>query len=140
MLRWTLLAAAIAGLAGAGAIVLAAVAGHLVQDQRLHTAAYFLLFHASATLAACCLAITLPSRGAWFLAAAYLFLLGSLLFGGELSLRALSGTSLFAIAAPFGGLLMIAGWLAVTLAAVATLRSSTPNVPLLSPAKRSGRG
>jgi uncharacterized membrane protein YgdD (TMEM256/DUF423 family) len=41
------------------------------------------------------------------------------LFAGDLSLRQYAGHSLFPMAAPTGGMVMIAGWLAVTLAAVA---------------------
>ena len=123
MQKWALVAAALAGLTGAGGIILAAVAGHLVTDPRLHAAAYHLIFHASATLAVCGVACALPRRGEWFLGASALFLSGSLLFSGELSLRALAGTGLFPLAAPVGAILLIAGWLVVTLAAVIALRA-----------------
>jgi uncharacterized membrane protein YgdD (TMEM256/DUF423 family) len=122
MRKWACAAAALAGLTGASGIVLAAVAAHLVQDPRLQTAANFLALHAAATLAVCGLAFAVPHRGGWFLGAAGLFLSGSILFGGDLSLRTLTGTKLFPMAAPFGGTLLILGWIFVTLAALVMLR------------------
>jgi len=47
----------------------------------------------------------------WFLIAATVLLVGTLLFCGDLSLRAFGGQRLFPFAAPIGGSLMIAGWL-----------------------------
>lgn len=113
-----------AGLTGASGIILAAAAAHGVSDPRLQTAANFLLLHAAATLAVCGLALTAAQRGIWFLGAAGLFLSGSLLFSGDLSARALAGTRLFPMAAPLGGMLLIFGWVWVTLAALIVTRHS----------------
>ena len=124
MCKWACSAAAAAGLTGAGGIILAAAAAHGVPDPRLQTAANFLMLHAAATLAVCGLALAVPQRGIWFLGAAGLFLSGSLLFGGDLSARALAGTRLFPMAAPLGGTLLILGWVLVTLAALIVMRQS----------------
>jgi uncharacterized membrane protein YgdD (TMEM256/DUF423 family) len=124
MRKWACAAAAVAGLTGAGGIILAAAAAHGVPDPRLQTAANFLLLHAAATLAVCGLALAVPRRGIWFLGAAGLLLSGSLLFGGDLSARALAGTRLFPMAAPLGGTLLIFGWAWVTLAALIVMRQS----------------
>jgi uncharacterized membrane protein YgdD (TMEM256/DUF423 family) len=129
MHKWACAAAAAAGLAGAGGIILAAAAAHGVPDPRLQTAANFLMLHAAATLAVCGLAFVVPQRGIWFLGAAGLFLSGSLLFGGDLSARALAGTRLFPMAAPLGGTLLIFGWVLVTLAALIGMGQSRDGKP-----------
>ncbi|MGQ0445192.1 MAG: DUF423 domain-containing protein [Beijerinckiaceae bacterium] len=129
MRKWACAAAAVAGLTGAGGIMLAAAAAHGVPDARLQTAANLLLLHAAAALAVCGVALAVPRRGIWFLGAAGLFLAGSLLFGGELSARVFTGTSLFPMAAPLGGTLLIFGWALVTLAALAATRQSSDKMP-----------
>ncbi|MGH6864254.1 MAG: DUF423 domain-containing protein, partial [Methylocella sp.] len=96
---------------------------------RLQMAANFLILHAAATLAVCGLAVAVPQRGVWFLGAAGLFLSGSLLFGGDLSARALAGTRLFPMAAPLGGTLLFLGWVSVTLAALIVMRQSRDGKP-----------
>lgn len=123
MRKWLSVAVALAGVAGGGGVILAAVAAHSVPDERLQIAAGFLLLHAAAAIAVCGLALALACRAAWFLCAAALFLSGGLLFGGDLSARALIGTRLFPMAAPLGGTALILGWVVVVLAALATLRS-----------------
>jgi uncharacterized membrane protein YgdD (TMEM256/DUF423 family) len=121
MRKWAFVASALAGLAGAAGVILSAAAAHGAADPRLQTAAMFLILHAAATLAACALALAAPRRGGWLLAAAAVFLLGSLLFCGDLSLRALAGTKLFPMAAPIGGALLILGWALVSLGALLAL-------------------
>ncbi|MGH6823005.1 MAG: DUF423 domain-containing protein [Methylocella sp.] len=129
MRKWAGATAAAAGLTGAGGIILAAAAAHDVPDPRLQMAANFLILHAAATLAVCGLAVAVPQRGVWFLGAAGLFLSGSLLFGGDLSARALAGTRLFPMAAPLGGTLLFLGWVSVTLAALIVMRQSRDGKP-----------
>ena len=48
-----------------------------------------------------------------FLLAGSLLALGAILFGGDIALRALAGIRLFPMAAPAGGMILIAGWLAL---------------------------
>ena len=123
MRKWACVAAALAGLNGAGGIILAAIAAHAVPDPRLHTATNFLLLHAAATLAVCAFSLAAPRRAAWFLAAAGLFISGSLLFAGDISARVLAGSRLFPGAAPLGGTVLLLGWVLISLAAVAALRT-----------------
>jgi uncharacterized membrane protein YgdD (TMEM256/DUF423 family) len=129
MRKWACAAAAAAGLTGVGGIILAAAAAHGVPDPRLQTAANFLMLHATATLAVCGISMAVPQRGIWFLGVAGLFLSGSLLFGGDLSARALAGTRLFPMAAPLGGTLLIFGWALVTLAALIGMGQSRAGKP-----------
>jgi uncharacterized membrane protein YgdD (TMEM256/DUF423 family) len=109
--------AAFAGLMGASGVALAAMAAHLPDATRLGTASSMLLFHAAATLGAVALSerhILQPRIG---LIAALGFVAGSALFAGDLALRQFAGHSLFPMAAPTGGRVLIACWLVVTVAA-----------------------
>jgi len=121
--KLALAAAALAGLSGAAGVGLAAVGAHVAANASsgplLTTAANFLLIHAVATLALAGLALAAPRRGGWFLYGAALFLLGGFLFCGDLSVRALTDQRLFPMAAPIGGSLLILGWIATAIAAVA---------------------
>jgi uncharacterized membrane protein YgdD (TMEM256/DUF423 family) len=109
--------AAFAGLMGASGVALAAMAAHLPDATRLGTASSMLLFHAAATLGAVALSerhLLQPSIG---LIAALGFVAGSALFAGDLALRQFAGHSLFPMAAPTGGTVLIASGLVVTVAA-----------------------
>jgi uncharacterized membrane protein YgdD (TMEM256/DUF423 family) len=106
------------GLMGATGVALAAVAAHVSGDATLKTAADFLLFHAAALLAT--LALGRGRRGptlAGSLVAGSLLGLGAVLFSGDLAIRSLTGLRLVPMAAPTGGMLLIAGWLAVAITA-----------------------
>ena len=106
---------ALAGLMGAAGVGLAAAAAHVAGDANLATAAQFLLFHAAALpgiagLALWCENVRMP-RTAWLFALAGTgFVSGATLFCGDLALRALAGTKLFALSAPAGGMALIAAW------------------------------
>jgi uncharacterized membrane protein YgdD (TMEM256/DUF423 family) len=113
---------ALAGLMGAGGVILAAAAAaHLAPGAGLDSAAYMLLFHAAAVLGGAALVqqgvlwrpLALIVLAAW--------VLGAVLFSGDIALRALAGHRLFAIAAPTGGVILIGAWLALTAAAVAAV-------------------
>ncbi|HET6376055.1 MAG TPA: DUF423 domain-containing protein [Methylocella sp.] len=117
-------AAALAGLAGSSGVILAALGAHVISDPRLTIAADFLLFHAAAALAACGLALAFREGGGGFLAAAWAFLAGAVLFAGGLCAPALTGKSLLPMAAPLGGLILIAAWLLVALAAFLAARAA----------------
>jgi uncharacterized membrane protein YgdD (TMEM256/DUF423 family) len=111
----------LAGLMGAGGVVLAAAGAHAAPGTGLDSAAYMLLFHAAAIIGAAALAqqgllwrpLALAALAAW--------IVGSALFAGDLALRAFAGHRLFVMAAPSGGIILIAGWLAFAAAAVGTL-------------------
>jgi uncharacterized membrane protein YgdD (TMEM256/DUF423 family) len=101
----------LAGLLGAAGVGAAALAAHGGYSDSLRIASEFALIHGALAMA---LLIRNPTR--MTAAAAGLVLLGALLFCGDLGMRALATRSLFPMAAPSGGLLMIAGWLAAGLA------------------------
>jgi uncharacterized membrane protein YgdD (TMEM256/DUF423 family) len=117
MRRLSFLIAALAGLLGATGVGVAAAATHLGGGQLLEMAATFLMIHSAAVLAVVALAQGASRRiTAVFVAAALLLIAGMVLFCGDFSLRALAGRALFPMAAPSGGILLIAGWLAAATA------------------------
>ncbi len=112
---------ALAGLMGAGGVILAAAGAHMAPGAGLDSAAYMLLFHAAAVLGGAALVqqgIVWRPLGLLVLAA---WVLGAALFSGDIALRAFAGHRLFAMAAPSGGVILIAAWLAMAIAAVAAL-------------------
>ncbi|ACK52205.1 protein of unknown function DUF423 [Methylocella silvestris BL2] len=116
------IAAALAGVLGAAGVILSAVGAHAVQNPLLATAANFLLIHALAILALAGIALAAPARAGGFLIAAALLFLGACLFCGDLAVRALVEARLFPMAAPIGGSMLICGWTAISVAALAALR------------------
>lgn len=108
----------LAGLMGAAGVALAAASAHGADASRLASASAMLLFHATAILATTALLARGLLHGGIGLIAALGFVIGAALFAGDLTLRQYAGHSLFPFAAPTGGTVMIASWLAVTLAAV----------------------
>lgn len=114
---------ALAGLMGAAGVALAAASAHGGDASRLASASAMLLFHASAILAAVALIERGLLHGGIGIVAAFGFVTGAALFAGDLTLRQYAGHSLFPYAAPTGGTLMIASWLAVSVAAVVVKRS-----------------
>lgn len=113
---------AIAGFMGAGGVALAAAAAHGKPGAGLEGAAQMLLFHAVAILGAASL---LDAGRLWrpvALIAIAGWLIGSLLFAGDIVLRAFAGHRLFPMAAPVGGIVLILGWLMLALSAIASGR------------------
>jgi uncharacterized membrane protein YgdD (TMEM256/DUF423 family) len=111
----------IAGLMGAAGIALAAAGAHAAPHAGLDSAAYMLLFHAVALLGGA----ALTQQGALLrppmLAVLIAWIVGTMLFSGDIALRAFAGHRLFAFAAPAGGIILIAAWLALAAAATAAL-------------------
>ncbi|MGB8400985.1 DUF423 domain-containing protein [Bradyrhizobium sp.] len=107
----------LAAIMGADGVILAAASAHQTDASRLASASSMLLFHATAVLAI----VALAGRGAIDvrigIAAAFGFVVASALFAGDLTLRQYAGHSLFPMAAPAGGTLLVASWLAVAVAA-----------------------
>ncbi|HZC76654.1 MAG TPA: DUF423 domain-containing protein [Ktedonobacterales bacterium] len=105
------------GIMGADGVILAALSAHQADAARLGTASSMLLFHAIAVLAA----VALTERGVVHagigIAAAFGFVVAAVLFATDLTLRQYAGHSLFPFAAPTGGTLLIASWLALAVAA-----------------------
>lgn len=112
---------AFAGLVGAGGVVLAAMAAHVQGATELSTAAQFLLLHAAAAVGLAALAAG-GRGGVVAIVAACAMLLGAVLFSGDLALRQLAHTKLLWGTAPFGGTIMIVGWVLVVVTAVVDRR------------------
>src|SRR6266478_193993 len=106
-----------AGVMGADGIILAAASAHQGDAARLAPASSMLLFHAAAVLAVAALAERGIIHARIGIASAFGFVLAAALFAGDLTLRQYAGHGLFPIAAPSGGTLLIASWLAVAVAA-----------------------
>jgi uncharacterized membrane protein YgdD (TMEM256/DUF423 family) len=112
----------IAALFGCAGIAFAAAGAHSKPGSGLDSAGHMLLFHAPAVIAACAaIASGLISRPVG-IAGAIALLIGVALFSGDLALRAYAGHRLFPMAAPTGGMVMIAGWALLGLAAFLSLR------------------
>jgi uncharacterized membrane protein YgdD (TMEM256/DUF423 family) len=111
----------LAALMGAGGVILWAMASHGGEANAV-TAAQMLLIHAAAVfgLTACRKQGLIHDRAASL--GVTVLILGSVLFSGDLALRAFQGQKLFAMAAPIGGGLMILGWLGVAVAALVARR------------------
>jgi uncharacterized membrane protein YgdD (TMEM256/DUF423 family) len=108
----------LAGLMGAAGVVLAAASAHGTPGAGLDSAGYLLLFHAAAVLGGVAILHQgLISRPVGLVGLAG-FVLGATLFAGDVAARAYLGHRLFPMAAPTGGLIQIAGWLIVALAAL----------------------
>lgn len=114
----------LAGLMGAAGIMLAAAGAHAAPGAGLDSAAYMLLFHAAAMIgAAALMQNSLVWRGAAFAVLAA-WVVGAVLFSGDIALRAFAGHRLFPMAAPSGGIILILGWLGFVVAAIgAVLRT-----------------
>jgi uncharacterized membrane protein YgdD (TMEM256/DUF423 family) len=112
----------LAGVMGASGIILAAAGAHSHAAAATGASAgYMLLFHAAAVVGGAALfrqgvawrpLLTLALAG---------WVLGAALFSGDVALRAFTGHRLFAMAAPTGGVILIAAWLALAVAAIGAL-------------------
>jgi uncharacterized membrane protein YgdD (TMEM256/DUF423 family) len=105
-----------AGVCGAAGVALSAAASHR-GGAFTGTAASFLLMHAPVFLAA-----GLLDAGRALRAGCFVLLAGLVLFSGDLLARDFLGSRLFPFAAPAGGTLLIAGWLAIALSALRPTR------------------
>jgi len=107
----------LAGIMGADGVILAAASAHQGDATRLVPASSMLLFHATAVLAA----VALAERGIIHvqigITAAFGFVVAATVFAGNLTMRQYAGHSLFPMAAPSGGTLLIVSWLVLAVAA-----------------------
>ena len=117
MLRIWRILIILAGIMGADGVILAALSAHEADAARLGAASSILLFHAAAVLGAVALTERGLVHGKIGIAAAFGFVAAAALFAGDLTLRQFAGHSLFPLAAPTGGTLLIMSWLALALAA-----------------------
>jgi uncharacterized membrane protein YgdD (TMEM256/DUF423 family) len=116
---------AFAGLMGAAGVILLALGAHGPHaGAGLDSAGQMLMFHAAAVMAA---AVALQ-QGLLFrplaLAATIGLIVGAVLFSGDIAMRAFAGHRLFPMAAPAGGVILIASWLGLAIAAVIALTRS----------------
>jgi uncharacterized membrane protein YgdD (TMEM256/DUF423 family) len=85
----------------------------------LEGAAYMLLFHAAAVIGG----VALTQQGLLWRPLALLvlaaWLLGAVLFSGDIAMRAFTAHRLFPMAAPTGGFILIGAWVALVVAAIA---------------------
>ena len=107
----------LAAVMGADGVLLAAASAHQPDAARLAAASSMLLFHATGVLAV----VALTERGVIHarigIASAFGLVIAAALFAGDLTLRQYAGHGLFPMAAPSGGTLLIASWLALAVAA-----------------------
>ena len=107
----------LAAIMGADGVILAALSAHLPDATRLGSASSMLLFHATAVLGT----VALAERGVIQLGIGLLaasgFVLAAALFAADLTVRQFADHSLFPMAAPTGGTLLILSWLALAVAA-----------------------
>ena len=107
----------LAAIMGADGVILAALSAHLPDAARLGSASSMLLFHAAAVLGT----VALAERGVIQLGIGLLaasgFVVAAALFATDLTLRQFADHSLFPMAAPTGGTLLILSWLALAVAA-----------------------
>ena len=118
--RFFFLAGSLFGFLGvaAGAFGAHALKGRLSSDMLavFETASRYQLIHALALFAAAW-ALTSFSPGAARIAG-YCFISGVLVFSGSLYILALSGVRAWGAVTPFGGLLLLAGWIFLMLSAL----------------------
>jgi len=107
----------LAGIMGADGVILAAASAHQPDAARLASASSMLLFHSSAVLAVAALIERGVIHARIGTTAAFGFVIAASLFAGDLTLRQYAGHSLFPMAAPTGGTLLIVSWLALAVAA-----------------------
>jgi uncharacterized membrane protein YgdD (TMEM256/DUF423 family) len=107
----------LAAIMGADGVILAALSAHVPDAARLGSASSMLLFHATAVLGT----VALVERGLIHagigLLAAFGFVVAAALFATDLTLRQFADQSLFPMAAPTGGTLLILSWLLLAVAA-----------------------
>ena len=116
----------LAGVMGADGVILAAAAAHQPDAARLASASSMLLFHAAALLGAVALAERGVIHAGIGIVAGCGLVVATALFAGDLTLRYYAGHGLFPFAAPTGGTLLIASWLALAVAAAWPRRIEKP--------------
>ncbi|HET7315267.1 DUF423 domain-containing protein [Salinisphaera sp.] len=116
MIRLTLV---IAALYGGLAVCLGAFGAHALSSRLpekmqavWHTAEQYQFYHALALLALGVLMRT-GTTGAAMTTAAWCFIVGTLIFSGSLYVLAGSGVKILGAITPIGGVLLIAGWIAL---------------------------
>lgn len=103
-----------AGIIGAAGVAAAAASAHGANDRMWGAAALVAMPHAAAFVG-----LSLAGRDRqWARIATLTIGIGATLFTADMMVRGLGATGLFPMAAPTGGIAMIAGWLGVSIAAL----------------------
>lgn len=102
-----------AGLVGAGGVADAALAAHVTGGGPLAQAAEILMIHAAAIVGLVALRRGDPTMPNLVGKIALAMGLGAAMFGGDITLMTFAGARLFPMAAPIGGTILIAAWLAL---------------------------
>lgn len=114
MSGWNAILVMFGGLMGAGGVALGAWVAHHGHSDSLLIASQYFLFHAGPVMA-----IALHADGRrYLLLVASVIVVGVTLFAGDLTLRGLTGTTIWHLAAPTGGILLITGWFAFALSGI----------------------
>lgn len=108
---------ALAGLLGMAGVAAAALAAHSADNPMFAVVSPILMIHAAAVVAIVALSAVQKGRGGLDFAAV-LVGIGAALFSAAVLLPGLAGVRLFPMAAPTGGIAMMAGWLWLSVAAV----------------------
>ncbi|TAM10135.1 MAG: DUF423 domain-containing protein [Nevskiaceae bacterium] len=113
----------VAAIYGAAGVVCGAFGAHALRARLApdllavwHTAVEYQLFHALALIAVAILMWVRPMP--WLGVAAACFALGVLVFSGSLYLLVLSSVRVLGAVTPIGGVLLIAGWIALLVSAI----------------------
>jgi uncharacterized membrane protein YgdD (TMEM256/DUF423 family)/predicted kinase len=135
MPRYALVLATVAALLGVAGVALAALSTHADGGELGRTAAQFLILHAGVLIGVTAHARVTDRRTARaLLVAGGALALGTLVFSGDLTMRAFAGERLFPMAAPTGGSLMILSWIALSLVfAVGVMRDETQGESIPDP-------
>jgi uncharacterized membrane protein YgdD (TMEM256/DUF423 family) len=120
----------VAGISGALGVGMGAFGAHSLKETleksnfmpTFQTAVHYHMYHALALLAVGLGAAIWPARS-WNVAG-WSFLLGTLLFSGSLYALTITGYRKLGAITPFGGILYIAGWVALAIAASAVVSKS----------------
>lgn len=103
------------GLYGALGVASSAMAAHVVSSEMLVTASHFMLFNAVALVAVCAASAAVDGGRPALLTGASALAFGTFLFTGDLALRVLSEGHYHWGTAPYGGSVMIVGWIFVAI-------------------------
>jgi uncharacterized membrane protein YgdD (TMEM256/DUF423 family)/predicted kinase len=135
MPRYALVLATVAALLGVAGVALAALSTHADGGELGRTAAQFLILHAGVLIGVTAHARVADRRTARaLLGAGAALALGTLVFSGDLTVRAFADARLFPMAAPIGGALMILSWIALSLVfAVDVMRDETQGEAIPDP-------
>ena len=112
----------VGALAGFVAVAFGAFGAHALRGRltpemlaAFETGVRYEMYHAFAILA---VAVMMARLGGWlFATAGWLFTAGIVLFSGSLYVLALTGATAFGAVTPIGGLLLLAGWACLIVAA-----------------------